>query len=59
MQKYDLCECGGTGFIAVADVNGDGIDYVECPKHHAAYADDITGITEAFFGFTPGTLSTH
>lgn len=30
------CECRGTGFIAVADSGGDGVDYVECAKHHPA-----------------------
>lgn len=59
MEKYDLCECEGTGFVAVADKGGDGIDYVECPKHHASYTPSIegllvsvshrTGITSEFF----------
>ena len=33
------CECEGTGFIAVADRGGDGVDYVECAKHNPAYQD--------------------
>ena len=34
------CECKGTGFIAVADSGGDGIDEnVECGQHHPAFQD--------------------
>ena len=28
------CECEGTGFIAVADNGGDGIEHVESGQHH-------------------------
>lgn len=31
------CECEGTGFIAVADCGGDGVDHVECAEHNPAY----------------------
>ena len=31
------CECEGTGFIAVADNGGDGIEHIECAQHHPAY----------------------
>jgi hypothetical protein len=33
------CECKGTGFIAVADNGGDGVEHVECRQHHPAFAD--------------------
>jgi hypothetical protein len=26
------CVCEGTGYIAVVDSGGDGVDYVECPN---------------------------
>jgi hypothetical protein len=35
------CECKGTGFIAVADSGGDGIDHVECGQHHPAFQDKL------------------
>jgi hypothetical protein len=34
------CECEGTGFVAVADNGGDGIEHVECGQHHPAYKAD-------------------
>lgn len=34
------CECEGTGFIAVADNGGDGVDYAECAEHNEAYQQD-------------------
>jgi hypothetical protein len=33
------CECGGTGFVAIADGGGDGIERVECGQHHPAFKD--------------------
>lgn len=36
------CECEGTGFIAVQDRGGDGVDYVECAEHNPAYKPDYT-----------------
>ena len=30
------CECEGTGFIAVADNGGDGVEHIECAQHHPA-----------------------
>jgi hypothetical protein len=33
------CECEGTGYIAVADNGGDGVDYVECAQHNPAYQE--------------------
>jgi hypothetical protein len=53
--------CGETGFIAVADNGGDGVDYVECGQNHPAFKDAMsvdelidtvgkqTGITSDFF----------
>ena len=29
----------GTGFIAVADNGGEGIEHVECGQHHPAFKD--------------------
>jgi hypothetical protein len=55
------CECEGTGFIAVADNGGEGIEHVECGRHHPAFKDapsvdellahigKQTGITSDFF----------
>jgi hypothetical protein len=55
------CECKGTGFIAVADNGGDGIERVECGQHHPAFQDapsidellahigSKTGISSEFF----------
>jgi hypothetical protein len=39
MEKKILvsCECKGTGFIAVADNGGDGVEHVECGQHHPAF----------------------
>src|SRR5258707_12662063 len=34
------CECEGTGFIAVADNGGEGIEHIECGQHHRAYQAD-------------------
>ena len=31
------CECEGTGFVAVGDSGGDGIEHVECGQHHPAF----------------------
>ena len=31
------CECDGTGYIAVADCDGAGIDYIECAAHHPSF----------------------
>ncbi len=42
MEKKQIevtCECEGTGFIAVADNGGDGIEHVECGQHHPAFED--------------------
>ena len=30
------CECEGTGFIAVADNGGEGVEHIECGQHHPA-----------------------
>ena len=55
------CECEGTGFIAVADDGGEGVEYVECGQHHPAFKDapsidellahigKQTGISSEFF----------
>jgi hypothetical protein len=55
------CECEGTGFTAVADNGGDGIEHVECGQHHPAFqgapsVDELlahigkrAGITSEFF----------
>ena len=55
------CECKGTGFIAVADSDGDGIENVECEQHHPGFQDapsvnellahigKQTGISSEFF----------
>ena len=42
MEKRILvsCECEGTGFIAVADSGGDGIEHVECEQNHPAFKAD-------------------
>jgi hypothetical protein len=32
-------ECEGTGFIAVADNGGEGVEHVECGQHHPAFQD--------------------
>jgi len=34
------CECEGTGFIAVADNGGEGVEHFECGQHHPAYKAD-------------------
>jgi hypothetical protein len=34
------CECEGTGFIAVADNGGEGVEHIECGQHHPAYKAD-------------------
>jgi hypothetical protein len=41
MQKQTdvRCECDGTGYVAVVDNGGDGVDYVECAQHNPAYQD--------------------
>ena len=41
MEKRILvsCECKGRGFTAVPDNGGDGIEHVECGRHHAAFQD--------------------
>ena len=31
------CECEGTGFVAVADSGGEGVEHFECGTHHPAY----------------------
>ena len=63
MEKKILvsCEREGTGFIAVADNGGEGIEHVECGQDHPAYKDAMsihelfdaigkqTGITSDFF----------
>ena len=53
-------ECEGTGFIAVADNGGEGVEHVEC-VHHPAFKDSMsvdelidavgkhTGISSEFF----------
>ena len=33
------CECEGTGFIAIADNGGFGVEHVECGQHHPAFQD--------------------
>jgi hypothetical protein len=33
------CECEGTGFVAVPDNGGDGVEHVECGQHHPAFKD--------------------
>ena len=33
------CECEGTGFIAVPDNGGEGVEHVECGQHHPAFKD--------------------
>jgi len=49
MEKKILvsCEREGTGFIAVADNGGEGIEHVECGQHHAAFKDAMS-IDELF-----------
>jgi hypothetical protein len=63
MEKRILVsrECEGTGFIAVADNGGEGVEHVECGQHHPAFADapsvdellahigKQTGISSEFF----------
>ena len=40
MKKIAVkCERGGTGFIAVADNGGDGVEHIECGQHHPAFKD--------------------
>lgn len=61
-SKLTVCECGGTGFVAVADSGGEGVEHVECGQHHPAFkqegpsVDELlahigkqTGITSEFF----------
>jgi hypothetical protein len=55
------CECEGTGFVAVEDNGGDGIEHLECGQHHPTYQDapsideplahiaNQTGISSEFF----------
>ena len=39
-KKIDVkYECEGTGFIAVADNGGEGVEHVECGLHHPAFKD--------------------
>src|SRR6202049_1942026 len=39
-KKIDVkCECEGTGFTAVADDGGEGVEHVECGQHHPAFKD--------------------
>jgi hypothetical protein len=39
-KKLDVqCECEGTGFVAVADNGGDGVEHIECGQHHPAFKD--------------------
>jgi hypothetical protein len=39
-KKIDVkCECEGTGFIAVADDGGEGVEHVECGQHHPAFCE--------------------
>jgi hypothetical protein len=33
------CECEGTGFVAVADNGGSGVEHVECGQHRPAFED--------------------
>ena len=33
------CECEGTGFVAVADNDGDGVEHVECGQDRPAFKD--------------------
>ena len=52
MKKIEVtCECEGTGWIAVADNGGDGVQHVECGQHHPAFKADtgsfMGNITEA------------
>ena len=39
-KKIDVkYECEGTGFVAVADNGGEGVEHVECGLHHPAFKD--------------------
>src|SRR6202049_4634759 len=39
-KKIDVkCECQGTGFIAVPDDGGEGVEHVECGQQHPAFKD--------------------
>ena len=40
MEKRIKVACEGTGFIAVADNGGEGIEHIECGQHHRAYQAD-------------------
>lgn len=40
MKKIEVkCECEGTGWIAVPDNGGDGVERVGCGQHHPAFQD--------------------
>jgi hypothetical protein len=40
----NTCECKETGFIAVADNGGDGVEHVECGQHHPAFKADTDSL---------------
>jgi hypothetical protein len=50
------CECKGTGFIAVADSGGDGIENVECGQHHPAFQDAPSVNELSWFRLSEQTL---
>jgi hypothetical protein len=55
------CECEGTGFIAVADSGGDGVQHVECGQHHRADApsvDELFAYIGKQTGISTSSLST-
>jgi hypothetical protein len=40
------CKCEGTGFIAVADNGGDGVEHVECGQDHPAFEEKFIILDE-------------
>jgi len=51
------CECEGTGFTAVADSGGDGVDYVECAEHNPAFRGPNVGELLSHIGKRTGITS--
>ena len=65
MKKRILvsCECEGTGFVAVADNGGEGVEHVECGQHHPAFkdapsVDELHRTDDAVIGHQPLELFT-
>ena len=48
------CECEGTGFVAVAENGGEGIEHVELGQHHPALKDFRFGSRYPPKPFQPG-----